>query len=266
MFNIKKILVLILFCLLSFAVYADERILSFDSKITVNKDASVVVEETIKVNVENQQIKHGIYRTFPLKREGKNVGFNVLDVKLNGKYETHHLQYQNDNVLVYIGDENIVIPTGEQIYTIQYETTNQLGIFQDYDEIYWNVTGNEWAFPIDNISATITLPEGANVKQYAGYSGLKGAKGTDFTSQTLAPNVMSFTSTRPFNIGEGLTVAVGFDKGIIDYANMKSIDVPVWFIIYSTISSLIFLYYFITWYKYGRDKFSKVIVPQYDLP
>src|SRR6185369_914664 len=43
----------------------DERILAYDSQITLHDDGSLVVAETIKVRALRQQIVHGIYRDFP---------------------------------------------------------------------------------------------------------------------------------------------------------------------------------------------------------
>ena len=53
-----------------------ERIISFDSDITVNEDASMMVTETIKVHSEGNKIKRGIYRDFPTEYEddyGNNI-------------------------------------------------------------------------------------------------------------------------------------------------------------------------------------------------
>ncbi len=44
---------------------AEERILKFQSLVTVKDDSTLVVRETIKVICENDKIKHGIYRDFP---------------------------------------------------------------------------------------------------------------------------------------------------------------------------------------------------------
>ena len=42
-----------------------ERILSFDSRITLNSDASMRVTETIRVRSTGEQIRRGIFRDFP---------------------------------------------------------------------------------------------------------------------------------------------------------------------------------------------------------
>lgn len=51
---------------LSIPIQAAERILSFDSHIIVNSDASVAVTENIKVRVEGKEIRRGIYRALPM--------------------------------------------------------------------------------------------------------------------------------------------------------------------------------------------------------
>ncbi len=60
---------------------------------------------------------------------------------------------------------------------IRYRTTRQIGFFVDYDELYWNVTGTGWAFPIDMAEARITLPEKVPFRQTAVYTGPQGAQG-----------------------------------------------------------------------------------------
>ena len=39
---------------------------------------------------------------------------------------------------------------------IDYTVRNGVRYFDDYDEFYWNVTGNDWPVPIDHASAFVT--------------------------------------------------------------------------------------------------------------
>ena len=52
-----------------------ERILSWRSDIDVRVDGTLDVTETIRVNVEGNQINHGIFRDFPTTydRDGRRV-------------------------------------------------------------------------------------------------------------------------------------------------------------------------------------------------
>ena len=56
---------IVLTAVLGTTASADERILDFQSNVDVNTDGSLSVTEWIKVQVENQQIRHGIFRDFP---------------------------------------------------------------------------------------------------------------------------------------------------------------------------------------------------------
>ena len=49
-----------------------------------------------------------------------------------------------NGVRIRIGDADKTIAPGEHRYVIRYRTTRQIGRFADYDELYWNVTGNGW--------------------------------------------------------------------------------------------------------------------------
>ena len=51
-----------------------------------------------------------------------------------------------------------MLPHGEHTYELVYRTDRQMGYFADHDELYWNVTGNGWDFPIDRVTARVELP------------------------------------------------------------------------------------------------------------
>jgi hypothetical protein len=44
---------------------------------------------------------------------------------------------------------------------IHYTVTNAVRWFDDHDELYWNVTGNNWPVPIDSASTHIVFPVNA---------------------------------------------------------------------------------------------------------
>jgi hypothetical protein len=167
------------------AAQGNERILSFDSRIEVHPDASMTVTETITILGQKKKFKRGIFRDFPTTYEGRHgetirVDFEVLEVLRNGRPEPYHTEGRSNGVRVYAGQENVFIPAGEHAYAITYRTNRQLGFFEDFDELYWNVTGNDWAFVIDRASATVTLPPGARVTGWAAYTGPSGAQGRDY--------------------------------------------------------------------------------------
>jgi hypothetical protein len=168
---------LVLFSFLSPAE-AFERILSFHSDIAVHHDASMTVRETIRVMSEGQEIRHGIYRDFPTHYKdflGNRyiVGFAVMKVLRDGTPEPYHIDHISNGERIYIGDKDTLLSPGEYTYTLEYTTTRQLGFFKDYDELYWNVTGNGWRFKIERASTSVVLPGEASrhVISTAAYTG-----------------------------------------------------------------------------------------------
>ena len=136
------------------AAAAEERILRFISDVQIREDSSLEVTETIDVRAERVNINHGIYRDFPTRYRGRNgtqvrVGFTFDGATLDGLPVPAITQAIANGVRIRIGDPTKYVDEGHHRYVIHYRTTRQLGRFADFDELYWNVTGNGWMFPID---------------------------------------------------------------------------------------------------------------------
>jgi len=257
---------------------ADERILDFASDITIAADASMSVAETIRVRAEGNQIRHGIYRDFPTDYKDNlgnrvHVVFEPESLTRDGNDEPFHAEGQGNGVRVYFGSESTLLSPGEYTYVLRYRTTRQLGFFADHDELYWNVTGNGWDFPIDAASATVALPGSIAPSQLRveGYTGEQGAKGQDYAASADAPSHATFRATRALAPREGLTIVVGFPKGII--AAPTSEQRMRWFladnggVLVGGIGLLVIWAYFLwQWLRVGRDPKLGVIIAQYEAP
>ncbi|MEO8460456.1 MAG: DUF2207 domain-containing protein, partial [Dokdonella sp.] len=255
-----------------------ERILDFHSDITIAADATMQVTETIRVHAEGDQIRHGIYRDFPTDyrdRTGNrvHVDFQPLALTRDGSGEPFHTEQQGNGVRVYFGDENTLRNSGDYTYSFDYRTTRQLGFFADHDELYWNVTGNGWAFPIESASAAIALPgEIATDRiKVEGYTGLQGSKERNYTASVDAPSHATIRATTKLPPENGLTVVVSFPKGIV--ATPTDAQRANWFlrdnagVLVGGIGLFLLLgYYFLAWLKVGRDPRAGVIFPQYVAP
>ncbi len=260
------------------SVFADERILDYHSDILIQVDGSLVVTETIRVQAEGNNIRRGIYRDFPTRykdRHGNNyqVGMDVLDVQRNGVPEPFHTENRSNGVRIYIGSSDRMLSNGIHEYRLRFTTNRQLGFFEDYDELYWNVTGNGWVFPINHASARIELPSEveAGDLRTAFYTGSQGANNQQAQSRVDNGRTIVFETTLGLQANEGLTVAVGWPKGIVDQPS--NTQQATWFL-QDNGSALVLLigflaslgWYLWAWNRFGRDPGKGVIIPRFRPP
>lgn len=263
-------------CLISTAS-AEERILRFQSDIDVQADGRLIVTETITVRAEGNEIKRGIFRDIPLRARDAGgwehqVGFELLDVRQDGGGASYFTRDSTSGVRIYIGREDVFLEPGNYTYTIQYEMDRQIRFFGDYDEVYWNVTGNEWVFPIDEAVARVRLPGGARPTDLAAYTGPFGSDGGEYEALVdESTGEVVFRTTQPLGPNEGLTVAAGFPKGIaIEPTSTEKLQ--IWledqrvFAIGSAGILALVLYYVLSWWRVGRDPARGVIFPRFEAP
>jgi uncharacterized membrane protein YgcG len=242
---------------------AQEQIRSYDVEIDVNADGSIDVAEHITVRAEGTQVRRGIYRDFPTSyrdRHGNRVrvDFKMLGVERNGLPEPWFTERHGNGIRINTGDDDF-LPTlpAEYTFTIRYRTTRQLGFFAEHDELYWNATGTDWAFPIETASVIVRLPEPVDVALLGveGYTGPQGAQGTAYTASTPAPGTARFALTQPLGSYEGLTIVLTFPKGLV--AEPTRADRFRWFLqdnagVLVALAGLLvlLLYCAVTWHRY----------------
>ena len=260
------------------AAAADERILSFQSTIEVAADGGMDVTETIRVRAEGQAIRHGIYRDFPTDYTDRlhnavHVAFEPRALTRDGAVEPFHSERKGNGVRVYFGSKETTLAPGEYTYSFDYHTNRQLGFFADHDELYWNVTGNGWDFAIDAVTATVTLPGSIAPSDLRldAYTGVQGAQGKDWSARADGESRAVFATRRTLRPSEGLTIAVGFPKGVV--AAPTDRQRVAWFLgdnagVLALVAGLLLVlaYYAVQWSRVGRDPKPGTIIPLYDPP
>jgi hypothetical protein len=257
---------------------SSEQILDYHSDIRVQQDGSLLVRETIRVRSTGVKIHHGIYRDFPTRYKDQMgnryvVNFEIVEVSRDGQPEKFHVQDQGNGKRIYFGDERVVLPPGEYSYALVYTANREIGFFADHDELYWNVTGTGWLFPIAHASATVTLPENIAVSSLGmdGFTGPQGARGKAFTSSIGTGPAVSFVCTLSLPAGEGFTLVVSWPKGYIQEPSgatrlryFLEDNRPT--LVGAAGLLLVLLYYVIVWFWVGRDPDKSTILPIYEAP
>ena len=273
----KKVACLLLLALPLLAA-ADERILDFHSDITVRQDGWIEVTETIRVRAEGDRIRRGIYRDFPTEYFDKLgnryvVDFQPFAVFRNDAREPFKIVEYRNGVRTYFGRSDRFIEQGEHTYRFRYRASRMLGFFEAHDELYWNVTGFDWAFPIDHGSATVRfdfdVPAGSIGTE--GYTGPYGSSRQDFTSHVDADGVAYFEADDPLGPLNGLTIVVTWPKGLV--TEPTALDRATW-VLKDNVGLLIVLagfagvlaYAIPVWRRYGKDPEEGVLVTRYEPP
>lgn len=258
---------------------ADWSIQSFNSIIDVSPDASISVSETIVVNFN--VAKRGIYRNIPFRYntdQGSQiqVPIEIQSVTIDGDRASVSESTVGDELELKIGKANETI-TGRHTYVINYTAAAAVNFFTDYDELYWNATGDNWEVPLGTIEITTHLPEpvaAADVKTKC-FTGPLGS--TSQNCQASATNTVVTFSAQ----GEPLTIVVGWPKGIVtkpdNYDQLRAtaageFNLPwlpwPWLVAMNGAVLIGGLWLLVWWWRSrGRDPIGKqTIVAQYDPP
>jgi len=191
------------------------RLQSFTMDAQVARDGSLQIRETLTARFDGRW--NGLLREIPMlaNRPGgvESLGLRLLSAS-DADGHPYRVETSRD------GDDQIwriFMPGAEdatRTVVLRYRVANGVRHYPDHDELNWNVTGNGWEIPIDQVRAVVRLPQGAQGVHASVYTGPRGARGKD-ARLTIDPQEVTAVSTRRLEPGEGLTLAVGFDKGLV---------------------------------------------------
>lgn len=246
-----------------------ESIADYSTDITINKDATINVIETINYNFGTIE-RHGIIRNIPYKYSARGGTFklrlsNISVTDEKNQPLTFKQSYSGNELSLKIGDADKTI-TGTHIYKIAYTVNRAINYFDDHDELYWNAIGLEWTVPIAKSSAIIHAP--ANISKMQCFTGVHDSKESNCSITGGNTETVTFTSTKQLEAGEGLTIVAGLPEGTIAkptvLQNLWNIFIDNGILL---LPFFVFALMFYFWNKYGRDARSKnSIVAQYESP
>jgi len=241
----------------------------FFSEIVVLPSGSVDVTENITYQFVGGPW-HGITRFIPVEYSGpRGLNYSLfLDVKGITDETGAKLRYESSRERHYL-NLKIYIPNADnstRTVSIHYTVSDALRFWPDYDEFYWNVTGDESSIPIESAGAHVVFPEGtANLRAKA-FTGAYRSKGQDAEVQISGTGV-DVQTRDALGIHEGLTFSVAFDKGAV--REPTSLDIfflylrSNWPLIVPVIAFFIMFWW---WWTRGRDPRLRPISAQYEPP
>ncbi len=213
----------------AFAYGWDWGIQNFDTTIQVNADSTINVTEKIVVDFSREQ-HHGIFRLIPVKyvdTKGKRSQIPVQITSVTdetGKPWNYQVIDEDEYINVKIGDPDVYV-NKVVTYNISYKAERALGNYDNYDEIYWNATGDKWEVPIQTASATVIMPKTIDPAQLKAtcYTGSYGSREQNCTADIIDGSTIKFTAFPASKSSndpalrslQGLSIVGGFPKGIV---------------------------------------------------
>lgn len=188
----------------------------FDARITVNADGTIDVLESIRAKFTGSW--NGIYRKVPVEyRTAQGFKWTVrLDLVAATDGEGQALRTETSREGHFV-QYKMWIPGAEDAVrsvVLRYRVRNALRFFEDHDELYWNITGDEWDVALGDASAVIELPAGATGVRATAFNGVYGSTARE-ADVAIEGGVVRITMPRKLEFREGLTAVLGWDKGLI---------------------------------------------------
>ena len=246
------------------------RVTDYNDTISIHEDGSAAVHERITLAFDGEW--HGIHRFIPVEYPGARGTNYTLFLKVtdvtdgNGgklKYESSTSNGFRD-LKIFIPDAVDAARTVE----IDYAVRNGMRFFEDHDEFYWNVTGNDWPVPIDHASAQVNFPNSAGGSLRAqAFTGAYGSAERGASAEVRGSEV-AFETNNPLPMRGGMTIDIFIPKGILK--EPSAFTRLIWFLGGNPIVFLPFWAFAVMsvlwWYK-GRDPDPGLsVAPMYEPP
>ncbi|HWG40264.1 MAG TPA: DUF2207 domain-containing protein [Candidatus Acidoferrales bacterium] len=244
-------------------------IAKFNSNIHVQEDGSARVEEQITFVFSGAY--QGIYRDIPVDYPGPSGSNYTLFIKVLSVTDESgdKLKYEKktSNGFLHL---KIYVPgatDATRTVNIEYSLDNATRFFEDHDEFYWNVTGNDWPVPIEQASATIYFPPETSGKLRAqAFEGIYGS--SQHASASVNGPSASVESRDTLPMRGGLTADIYIEKGVLHQPGVitrffrfvrsnPALTLPLW----------AFAVMFCMWWMKGRDPDPGMsVAPMYGPP
>jgi len=236
-----------------------EEITSFTSHLDVLQDTSLEITETITYRTDSP--KHGIYRYIPTKliTEDGTRNFKISVISLTdpkGDDYQYEKIMENDNLTLKIGDPDTTFD-GEKRYVIRYKVDHVIDKLADYDQLYWDIVGEGWSFPINNITVEINSPY-ADISSLDCYTGQYGSTDQDCEIQPISPQTYQIKSTQTLPANSNLTILTKFNQKnqLIFPSQLERLGFSWWIWPLIALIPLPGIFMTIRWWQKGRDWIS----------
>ena len=224
------------------AAATSEVVRSYRASVDVDASGAMRVRETIEYVFAGSD-HHGIYRdlrtrfTYDPNRSGSDKvrAYPVSDVEVSsptGAPTGVEVTDTGSITHIRIGDADQTV-SGTQTYVISYTikgafnrfTTDQTDtdgtVTPPHDELYWNITGDEWDVPIQSAQVEVTAPKPATQVRC-----FRGERGSTDRCQGTAGATSTF-SAQGLAVGQGMSILLAYPLNTVSDVSPIIEDAPV---------------------------------------
>lgn len=254
-------------CTTALAAPSQESIQSFDSQIMVNQDASIDVNETIKIQANQQQFQHGLLRELT---DAHPRNYEIRSITVDGVPVSYHVQVKDGDLSVFIGDSSKLLPPGLYTYTLSYHVHNAVKFGTNADMLQWNIINDQWTMPIQLASTTIQLPDQAALLTTKALINNQPATNQVRVLQATG-GIFNAVTTKPLAAHQSFSVALSWPKGIVQvklYSHTLEADVTASRVNEWELGILlaVLAYYLFFWFRVGRNLNDGNVMPLFQPP
>ena len=255
----------------AFAAQTDNfTITKFDAEYSLGRDgenrSTLAATWRITANFPPNQ-NRGIAPIFVKKYDSHPTNF-LLQSVTDEQGKTLEYNWNGDELR--IGKKDVYVQ-GEKTYVIKF---TQRDVTKHYDntgrdEFYWDVIGNEWRVPMENVRVSVKLDESLQAARAGEAFCYVGAHGSTKRCNISGDKGEIVTNVSRLNRREGITMAVGFTSGTFTgyQETLSEKLIKIWATVQTIASSLAVILMLLLGWRYrrlfGRYRELKPIPPEY---
>lgn len=199
---------------------AEEHIAYLLSNIKIEPTGLLKVTEEFVFVSNNEGFPHGFFRILPKYSYSRNgerrrLDFTLRSVTVNGE-EYPYKVTEIGNHLHIEPKTPLDLPTGIYTYRFSYIIDRAVWFYDDFDELYWDITAKTLKNVVGSANAAVILPTGKTfLSQNAIASTKEGLKPSRVTITSLTDSSLGFADTEALAVGDDIHLFITLEKGTL---------------------------------------------------
>ena len=199
---------------------AEEHIAYLLTTIRIETNGLMRVNEEFVFVSNNQAFPQGFFRILPkytYSRSGakRRLDLELQSVLINGEEHPYKIT-EIGNFLHIEPKVPLYLPTGIYTYQFNYLIDRNIWSYNDFDEMYWDITAKTLRNVVGSANAVVTLPSGEEfLAQNAIANTRFGLLPSRVTITNLDKSTLAFADTEALAVGEDIHLFITLKKGTL---------------------------------------------------